>query len=211
MTVTRPNKLCLKRATMQGTLLVEIILSNPKSSPYNQETAAFGSSVYVVWLEKVPNGPYHVMLASSTDRDITFAEPKVLSEDATVQTFPKVSAFDEHVYVSWNVDDEGPMTDGGVFFLASADNGATFSNVTNLSWDEKDFGVAQVASYADRVYVIWGGSTSNKVESLFLVSSEDNGKTFDDLNVLDQTKLSNVRSPSNVEMIANGSDQLYIA
>jgi predicted neuraminidase len=151
------------------------------------------------------------MLASSTDRDITFAEPKVLSEDATVQTFPKVSAFDEHVYVSWNVDDEGPMTDGGVFFLASADNGATFSNVTNLSRDEKDFGVAQVASYADRVYVIWGGSTSNKVESLFLVSSEDNGKTFDGLNVLDQTKLSNVRSPSNVEMIANGSDQLYIA
>lgn len=189
----------------------EIILSNPKSSSYNQETAAFGSSVYVVWLEKVLNGPYRVMLASSTDRGITFAEPKVLSEDATVQTFPKVSAFDEHVYVSWNVDDEGPMTDGGVFFLASADNGATFSNVTKLSRDEKDFGEAQVASYADRVYVIWGGSTSNKVESLFLVSSEDNGKTFDDLNVLDQTKLSNVRSPSNVEMIANGTNQLYIA
>ncbi|MGH9953355.1 MAG: hypothetical protein ACRD5J_17185, partial [Nitrososphaeraceae archaeon] len=159
----------------------------------------------------MPNGPYRVMFASSNDRGITFAEPKVLSDDETAQTFPKVSAFDEHVYVSWNVDDEEPMTNSGVFFLASVDNGETFSNVTKLNRGKKDYGEPQVASYADRVYVIWGGSTSNKVESLFLVSSEDDGKTFADLSVLDQTKLSNVRSPSNVEMISNGTDQLYIA
>ena len=65
----------------------EIILSNPRSSSYNQETAAFGSSVYVVWLEKVPNGPYRVMLASSNDRGNTFAEPKVLSENAMLKHF----------------------------------------------------------------------------------------------------------------------------
>jgi hypothetical protein len=113
--------------------------------------------VYVVWLEKVPNGPYRVMLASSNDRGIIFAEPKVLSENAMAQTFPKVSAFDEHVYVSWNVDNEGSTTDSGVFFLASADNGATFSNVTKLNRGERDYGEPQVTSYADRVYVMWGG------------------------------------------------------
>jgi hypothetical protein len=188
----------------------EIHLSNPESQvSESMETFAFGSSVYVVWLEKVLNGTHRVMLASSKDHGATFGEPQILSENAMDHTYPKVSAFGEHVYVSWNVD-EAPTVDSGVFFIASSDNAETFSNVTKLNRDKKDFGEPQIASYANKVYVIWGGSLNNKVNSLFLVTSEDNGKTFTELKSIEETKLGKLVSPRNVEIVTDEMDQLFI-
>jgi hypothetical protein len=188
----------------------EIHLSNPESQvSESMETFAFGSSAYVVWLEKVLNGTHRVMLASSKDHGATFGEPQILSENAMDHTYPKVSAFGEHVYVSWNVD-EAPTVDSGVFFIASSDNAETFSNVTKLNRDKKDFGEPQIASYANKVYVIWGGSLNNKVNSLFLVTSEDNGKTFTELKSIEETKLGKLVSPRNVEIVTDEMDQLFI-
>jgi hypothetical protein len=79
--------------------------NNNSSSSFNQDIAAFGNNVYAVWLEKAFSGPYHVMLAASEDNGNSFHGPVSLSENASAQSYPKISAFNDHVYVAWNVED----------------------------------------------------------------------------------------------------------
>jgi hypothetical protein len=190
----------------------EIKLSNKSSSSFNQDIAAFGNSVYTVWLEKVFSGPYRVMLATSEDGGNSFQNPISLSENATAQTYPKISALNGHVYVVWNVDDQ-PNTNsrGGVFFISSSDNAATFGNISKLNTEENGFGKAQVASSNNGVYVIWGGSENNKVSSLYFVKSDDNGRNFLETNKINQTEHGKLNNPFNVEITVDESQRLFIA
>ena len=52
----------------------QMLLSDSNSNAYNQEIASFGNNVYITWLEKVPYGPYRIMLASSNDGGGTFSQ-----------------------------------------------------------------------------------------------------------------------------------------
>jgi hypothetical protein len=188
----------------------QIQLSDGELNSFNQEISAFGNNVYVVWLEKVLLGPYRVMLATSYDGGKTFHEPIALSENAMGQTFPKISAFNGHVYVAWNVE-EYPNTESGVFFVSSSDNAATFGNVSKLNKEERDYGEPQVASSGNRVYVIWGGSDQNRVSNLNFVKSGDNGRTFSAIKRIDEIDQGRLNNPSNVEITLGQSQRLLVA
>ena len=188
----------------------QMLLSDSNSNAFNQEISSFGDNVYVVWLEKVPYGPYRIMLASSNDGANTFHKPITLSENAVAQTFPKISSFDGHVYVVWNVEDQ-PNTRSGVYFISSTDNGMTFGNISKLNMAEKDFGEPQIASSGNQIYVIWGGSDTNKLSSISFIKSDDNGRTFSDLRKINETEHGRLNEPSNVEIIADQKDRVFIA
>jgi hypothetical protein len=188
----------------------QMLLSYSNSNSYNQEISSFGDNVYIVWLEKIPNGPYQIMLTNSNDGGNTFSEPIVLSENAMAQTFPKVSAFDSHIYVTWNVEDQAKVK-SGVYFISSIDNGMTFGNASKLNNEEKDFGEPQVASYANQVYVIWGGSETNMLKSLSFIKSNDYGKTFSNIKKIGETELGRLNEPSNVEIIADQNNRVFIS
>ena len=188
----------------------QMLLSDSNSNSYNQEISSFGDNVYIVWLEKIPNGPYQIMLTNSNDGGNTFSEPIVLSENAMAQTFPKVSAFDSHIYVTWNVEDQANVK-SGVYFISSIDNGMTFGNASKLNNEEKDFGEPQVASYANQVYVIWGGSETNMLRSLSFIKSNDYGKTFSNIKKIGETELGRLNEPSNVEIIADQNNRVFIS
>jgi hypothetical protein len=188
----------------------QMLLSDGNSNAYNQEIASFGNNVYITWLEKVPYGPYRVMLVSSNDGGDTFHKPITLSENAMAQTFPKISAFDSHVYVAWNVEEQ-PNMKSGVYFVSSLDNGVTFGNTSKLNVEQKDFGEPQVASYANEVYVIWGGSDTNKLRSLSLIKSNDYGKTFSEINKISETDHGRLNEPSNVEIMSDQNNRVFIA
>ena len=188
----------------------QMLLSDGNSNAFNQEISSFGDNVYVVWLEKVPYGPYRIMLASSNDGANTFRKPITLSENAVAQTFPKISSFDGHVYVAWNVEDL-PNTRSGVYFKSSTDNGMTFGNISKLNMAEKDFGEPQIASSGNQIYVIWGGSDTNKLSSISFMKSDDNGRTFSDLRRINETEHGRLNEPSNVEIIADQNDRVFIA
>lgn len=188
----------------------QMLLSDGNSNAFNQEISSFGDNVYVVWLEKVPYGPYRIMLASSNDGANTFHKPITLSENAVAQTFPKISSFDGHVYVAWNVEDL-PNTRSGVYFISSTDNGRTFGNISKLNMAEKDFGEPQIASSGNQIYVIWGGSDTNKLSSISFIKSDDNGRTFSDLRKINETEHGRLNEPSNVEIIADQNDRVFIA
>ena len=188
----------------------QMLLSDGNSNAFNQEISSFGDNVYVVWLEKVPYGPYRIMLASSNDGANTFHKPITLSENAVAQTFPKISSFDGHVYVAWNVEDL-PNTRSGVYFISSTDNGMTFGNISKLNMAEKDFGEPQIASSGNQIYVIWGGSDTNKLSRISFIKSDDNGRTFSDLRKINETEHGRLNEPSNVEIIAGQNDRVFIA
>ena len=52
-----------------------MLLSDSNSNAFNQEISSFGDNVYIVWLEKIPYGPYRIMLANSNDGGDTFHKP----------------------------------------------------------------------------------------------------------------------------------------
>ena len=166
--------------------------------------------MYIVWLEKVPYGPYRIMLASSNDGGDTFHKPIKLSENAMAQTYPKISSFDNNVYVAWNVEDRLD-TKSGVYFISSLDNGMTFGNTSKLNTEEKDFGEPQVASYGNQVYVIWGGSDTNRLRNLSLIKSDDYGQTFSEINKISETVYGKLSEPSNVEIMADQNNRVFIA
>lgn len=144
-----------------------------------------------------------------------FRDSVPLSENAGAYSYPKISASNGHVYVAWNAGDlpnANTRTDEGVFFISSSDNGSTFGNVSKLNSEENGFGKPQVAAgYDNTVYVIWGGSTENQVNSIYLVKSDNNGRTFGDIKKIEETEQGKINDPLNVEMIVDETDRLFIA
>jgi hypothetical protein len=209
---TNVNKqVYFKKSTDGGNSFGEhTILSDINSISYNQEISAFGDKVYIVWLEKTASGPYRVMLTSSTDNGDTFNDPIPLSENVVAQTYPKVSAFDDYVYVTWNVEDQ-PDAESGVYFVSSPDNGMTFGNISKLNREQNNFGEAQVTSYGTSVYVIWGSSDSNRVNDLSFVKSDDSGRTFSEISKISETEYGKMHEPSNVEITMDENQRIFIA
>jgi len=215
---TNGNKqVYFKTSSDNGNTFGEAIkLSNNNiSSSFNQDIAAFGNNVYAVWLEKAFSEPYRVMLATSEDGGISFSDSVSLSESASAQSYPKISAFNGHVYVAWNIEDlpnASTGTNEGVFFISSSDNGSTFGNVSKLNTEENGFGKPQVAAGSDNsVYVIWGGSSDNQVSSIYLVKSDDNGRNFGDMKKIEETEQGKINSPLNVEIVVDEINRLFIA
>src|SRR5918996_4785897 len=214
---TNGNKQVYFRASNDGgnTFGEVIKLSNNSSSSFNQDIAAFGNNVYAVWLEKAVSGPHRVMLASSEDGGKNFRDSIPLSENAGEYSYPKISASNGHVYVAWNAGHLPNANTGineGVFFISSSNNGFTFGNVSKLNIEENGFGKPQVAAgYDNTVYVIWGGSTDNQVNSIYLVKSDNNGRTFGDIKKIEETEQGKMNDPLNVEIIVDETDRLFIA
>jgi hypothetical protein len=206
-----------KKSNDNGNAFGEVIKlsNNNSSSSFNQDIAAFGNNIYAVWLEKAFSGPYYVMLATSKDGGNSFQGPVSLSENASAKTYPKISAFNDHVYVAWNVEDLFNANNGtnkGVFFISSSDNGSTFGNVSKLNTEENGFGKPQVAAgYDNTVYVIWGGSSENQVSSLYLVKSDDNGRNFNDMKRIEEIEQGKINNPVNVEITVDEIERLFIA
>jgi hypothetical protein len=215
---TNRNKQVYFRASNDnGNTFGEAIkLSNDSSSSYNQDIAAFGNNVYAVWLENEFFGPYRVMLAVSEDGGNSFRDPVALSENASAQSYPKISALNGHVYVTWNIEEDlsngNTGTNKGVYFVSISDNGLAFSNVSKLNTEDNGFGKPQVAAgYDNTVYVIWGGSNNNQVNSIYLAKSDDNGKSFDDIKKIEETEQGKINNPLNVEIVVDEINRLFIA
>lgn len=165
-------------------------LSNPENNSYNQEVAASGSTVYVVWQEQRENSTAIVMRASA-DGGSTFAEPVTIAENADPESFPKVAADENSVHVVW-----GNPGQTGLRHVSSSDGGATFSEVALLNGGEP-VGEAQVVAYGDNVFVVWGGLNGHAVDRLTYVTSSDGGATFTEPATIQNELLAN---PMNVEL-----------
>ncbi|MGI0044635.1 MAG: hypothetical protein ACRD47_13095, partial [Nitrososphaeraceae archaeon] len=65
--------------------------------------------------------------------------------------------------------------------------------------------------YINTVYVIWGGSSDNQVSSIYLVKSDDNGRSFGDIKKIEETEQGKINNPLNVEIVVDDINRLFIA
>jgi hypothetical protein len=185
-------------------------LSDNPSDSFNQEIAVFGDNVYVVWLDKDESGNTSILLKSSVDGGTTFGKTVHISDNANEETFPKVSAYGDNVYVAWNVagDNLDERDNEGLFFARSTDGASTFDNTTKLN-HEDSFGELQVATFGDTVYVVSGGLPSLDVNGVFFTKSIDSGRSFSEPVTINENGA--FVNPSNVEVGAYDEQFPYIA
>ena len=185
-------------------------LSNSTSDSFNHEIAVFGDNVYVIWLDRAEGDNAKILLKASDDGGATFGRTVNISSNANDETFPKVAAYKDSVYIAWNMADGelDKSNNEGLFFVSSLDGGSNFDNMTKLN-PEKDSGEAQVAAFNDAVYVVSGGLHSVNVDGPIFMKSNDGGKSFSEPVTLDQN--GTFINPTNVEVGAYDEEFSYVA
>lgn len=179
-------------------------LSNNTSNSHNQEMAAFANNVYIVWADQDGQENTNILFRTSNDAGATFSKTTNISSQANFGSFPKVAAYGNDVYLTWNVI-EGEENDG-LYFAKSSDGGSTFGNVTKL--DSESSGESQVAAYNNTVYVISEGLDPEEVNGLIFLKSVDGGETFAGPVTIDADgKFAN---PTNVEVVSDSHDIAYV-
>ena len=182
-------------------------LSSDPSESFNQEIAALGNHVYVVWLDKKIDSN-SLLLKASADGGVTFGEAVEISRNANDLTLPKVAASAGKVYLTWNVmDDAGDS----LFFVQSSEDGKAFGKITKLN-RESDVGEAHIVAEGNSVDVLSGGPYSVKDNGLFLTRILDAGGSFSD--PVEINAGGRFVNPMNVEGAAYvdaGQQVLYVA
>jgi hypothetical protein len=229
------KKIMFKKSTDSGNSFGETItLSDVQAADSsNLEMAAAGNNVYAVW-QVTPLPPQFnvdqdnlqsagIFLARSSDNGETFQEAKSLS-DNVLKSYPKVAAYQNKVYVIWNVGIIGDNTNlqnnnnnninnndssngNGIYLTKSFDSGNTFDDTLKLNANWNSVGESQVAASGDSVYVVWGGNPDEKVAgNLFYTSSLDNGVSFAAPRTLTE------RTTLNAEVAAaDNGNEVYLA
>ena len=204
-----------------------IKLSNSSWESYNQEIAAFANNVYVVWEDKNSSS---ILLKTSIDRGNTFKDIKIINSNGVQrarvgESYPKIAAYENNVYLVWNVgmphytfedgannntNSKDPRKEQqqhqqqGIYFTKSSDNGNNFGNIVKLNNQVSPVGETQIAASGDRVYIIWSGNSDNLIPNdLFFIKSMDKGNNF-----TYETTLSK-KSSLNAEIAVYGNN-LYI-
>src|SRR5919198_988152 len=180
-------------------------ISNNTSDSHNQEMAASGDNVYLVWVDQDEQENTCIMFRASNDGGATFGRMMNVSSQANFGSFPKVAAYGDDVYLTWNVI--GDETEDGLYFVKSSDSGNTFGNVTKLGSDIT--GESQVAAYNNTIYIVSGGLDYEEVNNLFFLKSIDSGETFDDSVMIDAN--GKFVNPTNVEVVSDSQNAAYVA
>ena len=143
--------------------------------------------IYAVWEADASKTEENddIFFSYSTDGGKSFSSSINISNSSSSSTDPRIAAFDNHVYVVWEegFDDDGD-TEESIFFIASDDFGQTFGTLKKLTEPDRfDASDPDVAAFKNNVYVAWENGSENDDE-LFFVASNDNGKTFGDIQNL---------------------------
>ena len=139
--------------------------------------SAIGSSVYVVWQDKV-SGNYEIFLRESNDRGIKFSGIKNLSRNNTGDSIsPRIASLGNNVYVVWTDYEPGKSE---VFLRASNDNAATFGGIKNVSYSNGDSYDPRIAVAGNSsVYILWEDTSFRDFTFDFILRASQNAaKTF---------------------------------
>jgi hypothetical protein len=166
------KKILFRKSIDDGNTFGETVILRdiPSADSFNQEIAAAGNNVYIVW---------QVTPLPTADQDIVNnSEGKDIDTD---NNGDKSSVGDDKL--------------SSISFIASIDNGETFKEVKSLS-HEAFKSYPKIAAYANDVYIVWNigiiGDTNdannannkNLNNGIFFTKSFDNGNSFSNLTRL---------------------------
>jgi hypothetical protein len=137
--------------------------------------AASGLSVHVTWVNN-RDGNDEIYDKRSTDGGLTWGEDTRLSFDAHSSLYPDVAIEGQRVYVVWDDDRDGGGTE--VYFIMSADGGASWGPETRLTTGDDLSSLPSICASGDNVHVVWQDGRSGNLEIRY-VRSIDSGVTWD--------------------------------
>jgi hypothetical protein len=163
-------------------------------------------------LEQREGDNTNILLKASADGGATFGRTVNISSNADQETFPKVAAYEDTVYIAWNMagDKLDERDNEGLFFVRSLDGGNTFDNIIRLN-KENDFGELQLAAFDETVYVVSGGLHAMDVNGVFFTRSIDGGGTFSEAVTIHEDENAAFVNPLNVEVGAYDAQFSYVA
>ena len=156
------------------------VSASPTTGSSRSRIAASGSNVYVAWVEGTSTGS-DVHFTRSTDNGVSFETVKDLSNNNGTSANVALDADGTNVWVAWN-NRVSPDADE-ILFKRSADGGANFEVVRNLSNNTSPSSAPAVKGKGTRFYLAWGDGASdyptNTAEEIYLLSSNNSGTDFD--------------------------------
>lgn len=150
--------------------------SNNRKSNAGAQIAAQDNNVYVVWSEGETNysRTFDVFFVRSIDNGASFDNPVNLSNNAWSSDNPVIAVSGSSVYIAWQDNTPGngdPSKNWDAFLRVSKDNGASFSNIINVSNNEGPSFAPNIALSGDNVYVAWMDKSFGNGDVLFTVGS----------------------------------------
>jgi len=154
-------------------------LSNSPGESFDPRIAVSGSNVYVVWEDTATDGSSEVKFAKSADNGATFGSVQNLSNQSRDSTNPNIAVSGSNLYVVWSGLSTNATADAGpeVMLARSADNGATFGSVQNLSNNTGDSTNPNIAVSGSNLHVVWEDDSSGNSE-IVMLRSTNNGASF---------------------------------
>lgn len=172
-----------------------------------QRIGVSGTHVFVAW-QDILSGNGEILLARSTDGGASFGNAVNLSTNPGDSERPGLAVSGDDVYVAWEDESPGEID---VFFRRSGDGGESFGDVTNLSANEEQSIVLDVAASNGGVYVVWanhGGGFLGAEATVRLRGSQDGGDGIAaevDLSANGYLNNSGVYSPHPEAVASNGN------
>ena len=117
-------------------------LSNNDGFSQNPQIVVQEDSVYLVWYDSTP-GNFDIFFAPSTNNGQTFTTPENISNTGSSSLDPKINTNGENVYVVWQDDTPGNEE---IFFVFSNNNGISFSQPDNISSNDSNSFMPQIAT-----------------------------------------------------------------
>lgn len=153
--------------------------TNGKAS--NEQIAAAGSNVYVVWQQNVSLTNDHILIRRSTNNGTSFGPVVDLSIGSPVGTgtskFPEVAATGTSEDIVWlGCTDTNCDTIGGNL-IETVFRSSLASAAIALSTTAYPSGKPEIAAVASDIYLTWSDVSPGRAETFFAVSS-DGGRNF---------------------------------
>lgn len=202
---TFDQEIFYKKSTDGGATFspTENISNDPGLSQF-PAIAVSGQNVYIVW-ENGPgidqSGSREIFYKKSTNGGDTFESTQNISNNDGTSRRPEIASSGNNVYVVWEDTSPGNRD---IFYRKSADGGAIFGDIINLSDNVGRSDLPAIAVSGNNVYVVWDDSTPGN-EEIFYKRSSDGGAIFGiTLN------LSNNEQESASPAIAASANNVYV-
>ena len=202
-----------------------IKLSNSLHFANDPQIAAYGNNVYVIWQDNAATTEgKNTLFIKSNDGGNTFGNVVNLSNNKnnngnptnTNVSYPRVAAYSNNVYVTWNgySSDYNTKTGKGfkmhhIFFRASNDDGINFGETIEFNHDmSSPSSSLQIAAASNTaLYFLWDNYNNLSANSdILFKKSIDGGNTFGNV-----VNLSNTDGDSKNPDIAVGPSSVWLS
>ena len=148
-------------------------LTNNAGQSVTPDIAVDGSTVYVAWSDNTP-GNYDIYFKKSTDGGATWNDAIKLTNNSGDSNDPKIVISGTYTCVVWSDDTPG---NNHVYFVRSADSGATWQSAQKLTNDADDSVGPNIAAYGSNLYMVWFDLYSAN-DDIYFRKSTDSGATW---------------------------------